>query len=78
MTAKDEEPLDYEAELRGAVDAASGSLTVPEVWEGFPGRAFGGFLAAAVLVAASEQTQQAAPYNFTRTPREIMRPTGAR
>ena len=51
---------------------------MPEPWAGFPGRAFGGFLAAAVLVAASEQTQQAAAYNFTRTPREIMRPTGAR
>ncbi|MGE4650029.1 MAG: acyl-CoA thioesterase domain-containing protein [Myxococcota bacterium] len=65
MAASEWEPLDYEAELRGAVDAASGSLTVPEVWEGFPGRAFGGFLAAAVLVAASEQSEKARPLSLS-------------
>ena len=64
MAASKGEKLDYEAELRGAVDAARGSLKVPEEWEGFPGRAFGGFLAAAVLVAASEQTQHARPLSL--------------
>ena len=59
-----DDPLDYEAELRGAVDAESGSLTVPEVWEGFPGRAFGGFLAAAVLVAASARTAHPRPLSL--------------
>ena len=64
MAAGNAETLDYEAELRGAVDTASGTLTVPELWAGFPGRAFGGFLAAAVLVAASEQTRQARPLSL--------------
>ena len=64
VATSDGETLDYGAELRGAVDAASGRLTVPELWEGFPGRAFGGFLAAAVLVAASEQTRQARPLSL--------------
>ncbi len=57
-------PLDYEAELRGAVDAQSGSLTVPEAWEGFPGTAFGGFLAGAVLIAASARTEHPRPLSL--------------
>ena len=57
-------PLDYEAELRGAVDADGGCLTVPGAWEGFPGRAFGGFLAGAVLVAASARTEHPRPLSL--------------
>ena len=64
MTSIDGAALDYEAELRGAVDADSGSLTVPEAWEGFPGRAFGGFLAGAVLVAASVRTEHPRPLSL--------------
>jgi acyl-CoA thioesterase len=56
--------VDYEGELRDAVDAACGSLTVPADWEGFPGRAFGGFLAGAVLVAASSRTEHPRPLSL--------------
>ncbi len=64
MTSTDSVPLDYEAELRGAVDADGASLIVPETWEGFPGRAFGGFLAGAVLVAASARTEHPRPLSL--------------
>ncbi len=64
MTSTDSAPLDYEAELRGAVDVDGASLTVPETWEGFPGRAFGGFLAGAVLVAASARTEHPRPLSL--------------
>ena len=64
MTSTNGAPLDFEAELRGAVDADNGSLTVPEAWEGFPGRAFGGFLAGAVLVAASVRTEHPRPLSL--------------
>ena len=64
MTSADGAPLDFEAELRGAVDADSGSLTVPDAWEGFPGRAFGGFLAGAVLVATSDRTEHPRPLSL--------------
>jgi len=57
-------PVDYETELRGAVDAAGDSMIVPEVWEGFPGTAFGGFLAGAVLVAAAGQTEHRRPLSL--------------
>ncbi len=64
MTSTNGAPLDFEAELRGAVNADNGSLTVPEAWEGFPGRAFGGFLAGAVLVAASARTEHPRPLSL--------------
>lgn len=64
MTSANGASLDFEAELRGAVDVDNGSLTVPEAWEGFPGRAFGGFLAGAVLVAASARTEHPRPLSL--------------
>lgn len=57
-------PLDYAAELRGALDREGGSLTVPEAWEGFPGVAFGGFLAAAVLLAAAARSEHPRPLSL--------------
>lgn len=66
MSGAEQDPLDYDAELREAV-RAEGRLTVPEAWEGFPGAAFGGFLAGAVLVAASARTDHSLPLSlFTR------------
>jgi len=56
VAVEDDEQIDYEEELREAIEASGRSLTVPELWAGIPGRAFGGFLAGAVLVGASEQT----------------------
>ena len=64
MTSTNGASLDFEVELRGAIDADNGSLTVPEAWEGFPGRAFGGFLAGAVLVAASARTEHPRPLSL--------------
>jgi acyl-CoA thioesterase len=64
MTATEGAALDYEAELRGAVDLEGGWLTVPAAWEGFPGRAFGGFLAGAVLVAASARSAHPRPLSL--------------
>ena len=64
MARTDGDPLDYAAELRSAVDTNVGTLTVPEAWEGFPGTAFGGFLAAAVLVAASVRTEHPRPLSL--------------
>jgi len=57
-------PLDFEKELRDAIDWTSGSLKVHEAWEGFPGRAFGGFLAGAVLVAAAGRTLHPRPLSL--------------
>jgi len=79
MTATHGDPLDYAAELRAAVDVERGSLTVPEAWEGFPGSAFGGFLAAAVLVAAAGRTRHPRPLSlFSRyyRPSPLGRPLG--
>ena len=57
--------LDYERELCGAVDGDA--LRVPVEWEGFPGQAFGGFIAAAALVAAAKHTDHPRPLSaFTR------------
>ncbi len=53
--------LDQEAELRAAFDPGAKSLTISPDWEGFPGAAFGGFLAAAVLVAVSRQASHPRP-----------------
>ena len=65
-------PIDYERELRAAVDTANERLTVPAEWEGFPGIAFGGFLAGAVLVAAAGRTGQARPLSiFSRFHRPV-------
>lgn len=57
------DPIDYEDEIRRAVDG--GRLTVTPAWEGFPGQAFGGFAAAAVLVAAAMQTDKPRPLSFS-------------
>lgn len=74
MSAGEEEALDYEADFREAV-REEGRLTVPDTWEGMPGTAFGGFLAAAVLVAASRRTDHPLPLSlFTRFHRPV--PTG--
>lgn len=56
--------LDYARELRGAFDRERGCLTVPADWEGYPGAAFGGFVAAAVLTAAADRTAQPRPLSL--------------
>ena len=64
--------LDYEKELRDAFDATRGRLTVPAVWEGYPGAAFGGFVAGAVLTAASTRTVHPRPLSlFSRYHRPV-------
>lgn len=56
--------LDFEAELKGALDNDGKRLTIPEEWEGFPGRAFGGFVAGASLVAAAGEAAHPRPLSF--------------
>ena len=56
--------IDFEAELREAFDPNAGTLTVSDVWEGFPATAFGGFVAAARLVAASGTSEHPRPLSF--------------
>lgn len=64
------DPIDYEDEIRGAVQADQ--LIISPDWEGFPGQAFGGFAAAAVLVAAASQTGKPRPLSlFARFQRPI-------
>jgi acyl-CoA thioesterase len=61
---------DYGEEIRCAVDGDR--LTVSHDWEGFPGQAFGGFAAAAVLVAAASETEKPRPLSlFARFKRPI-------
>ena len=72
-------PLDYEKELREVFDPRVEKLTVPAEWEGFPGAAFGGFVAAAVLVAAAARTEHPRPLSlFARffRPVPVGRPVG--
>jgi hypothetical protein len=57
------DPIDYEDEIRRAVDGDW--LTVAHEWEGFPGQAFGGFAAAAVLAASAAQTEKPRPLSFS-------------
>jgi hypothetical protein len=54
---------DYGEEIRRAVDGDR--LHVPQEWEGFPGQAFGGFAAAAVLVAAASKTEKPRPLSLS-------------
>jgi acyl-CoA thioesterase len=62
--------IDYEREIRRAIEG--GQLTISDEWEGFPGRAFGGFAAAAVLAAAALETEQPRPLSiFARFHRPI-------
>ena len=56
--------VDFGKELRGAIDASGGELTVPGIWEGFPGMSFGGFVAGAVLVAAAARSQHPRPLSL--------------
>lgn len=51
--------IDYETDFHEALGA--GSLSVPNRWEGFPERAFGGFLTGAALVAAAGETEHPRP-----------------
>lgn len=51
--------VDYEGEIRSAVDGEH--LVVPSEWEGFPGQAFGGFVAAALLLHAASETDKPRP-----------------
>ncbi|MDG2304173.1 MAG: thioesterase family protein [Candidatus Binatia bacterium] len=57
--------IDFEAELREAFDPTAGTLTVSDVWEGFPATAFGGFVAAASLVAVSGAAEHPRPLSFS-------------
>ena len=67
--------IDYEEDFREALEG--GGLTVPALWEGFPGQAFGGFIAGAVLVAVSAETEQPRPLSlFARYHRPV--PVGER
>ncbi len=62
--------MDTAQEIRNAVE--DGHLLVSPNWEGFPGQAFGGFVAAAVLVAAATQTEKTRPLSlFARFQRPI-------
>ncbi len=66
------DPIDYGDEIREAIAEDGDSLTVAPEWEGFPGQAFGGFAAAAVLVAASSRTDKPRPLSlFARFQRPI-------
>jgi len=58
-----ERTIDYESEILGAIEGDR--LTVPQEWEGFPGQAFGGFAAAAVLAAAAKQSDKPRPLSFS-------------
>ena len=62
--------IDYEEDFREALEG--GGLTVPARWEGFPGQAFGGFIAGAILVAVSAETEQPRPLSlFARYHRPV-------
>jgi len=62
--------IDYEDDFREALEG--GALTVPARWEGFPGQAFGGFIAGAVLMAVSAETEQPRPLSlFARYHRPV-------
>lgn len=64
--------IDFETELREAFDPKTGELTVSDAWEGFPGTAFGGFVAAASLVAAAGVAGHPRPLQlFTRFHRPV-------
>ena len=59
-----DDALDYEQELREAFEPTTEEFTVPTEWEGFPGIAFGGFVAGAVLVAAAARSEKPRPLSF--------------
>ena len=59
-----DDALDYERELREAFEPTTEEFTVPTEWEGFPGIAFGGFVAGAVLVAAAARSEKPRPLSF--------------
>lgn len=68
MSAKG--PIDFGDEIESAV--SEDRLTISRDWEGFPGQAFGGFAAAAVLAAASHETEKPRPLSlFARFGRPI-------
>ena len=57
--------IDLEAEIKAALDANARTLTVPSDWEGFPGTAFGGFVAAASLVAGAREAAYPRPLSLS-------------